>query len=72
MFARVSFVAVILIGFGDTGGGIFLPVIGSSRTGVDLEDIVICKRMRDHSSDTMRGIVLLARCSESHSVSAGN
>ena len=29
--ARVSRVAVILMGFGETGGGIFLPVTGSRR-----------------------------------------
>lgn len=39
-FPLVSLVAVILIGFGDTGGGIFLPVTGSNRTGVVLEAIV--------------------------------
>ena len=30
----VSLVAVILTGFGETGGGIFLPVTGSKRTAV--------------------------------------
>ena len=30
----VSLVAVILTGFGETGGGIFLPVTGSNRTAV--------------------------------------
>ena len=38
----VNLVAVIRTGFGETGGGIFLPVTGSNRTGV-LEVIVISK-----------------------------
>lgn len=40
--ALVNLVAVILTGFGETGGGIFLPVAGSNRTGV-LEAIVMSK-----------------------------
>lgn len=40
--ALVNLVAVIRTGFGETGGGIFLPVAGSNRTGV-LEVIVVSK-----------------------------
>ena len=55
--ALVNLVAVIRTGFGETGGGIFLPVAGSNRTGV-LEVIVISKHK---ITQPLKCIVLLPK-----------
>lgn len=55
--ALVNLVAVIRTGFGETGGGIFLPVAGSNLTGV-LEAIVISKHK---ITQALQCIVLLTK-----------